>query len=367
VKALMSGKALLLLIPAVTVVGVTTGIVLAASSNANFTLTASPTAQTVTQGQTAIYTVTMSPESGFSSAVQLGAPVLPNGVSASFSPTQLAKGSATSATVSLTTTSTTPTGTNLPVTVRGVSGGLVHDVSLTLTVNPYVAPSFSLSATPITSATLPGDTATYRVSYSGTYTGNVALSSLGTLPSGVAVSFSPASIGSTNTSTMTVTTKNNTPSGNYTLTIAGNAPSQAQQTTTVPLNLSGTGKSFTIIGTDFSGPAPGESLPLDLAVFNPNNQPISVTGLTVSVQTVAKAAGVSASLSCTPSDYLVAQFGAFPFTVGAGRTVQLSTVVGPTHPELLPALSMPNSSISDQDGCRGATVTLAYAGAGQGA
>src|SRR4051812_26045089 len=177
---------------------------------------------------------------------------------------------------------------------------------------------------------LPGDTAIYQVNVAGSggFTGNVALSVLGSLPAGMVASFSPSSVTPGHSLTMTVTTKNNTTSGNYTLTVAGNSADQSQQTTSVGLNLDATGKSFSIAGPSFSSVAPGVSVPLDLSITNPNSQPLNVTNLTVTVQSVTKAAGVDPSLSCTTADYVVTQYGgSYPLTVApAPPAVMLSTL-----------------------------------------
>jgi hypothetical protein len=215
---------------------------------------------------------------------------------------------------------------------------------------------------------LPGDTATYQVSVAGAggFTSGVTLSTLGSLPAGMVATFSPASVTPGHSSTMTVTTKSNTNSGNYTLTIAGNSAGQSQQTTSVVLDLSGTGKSFAITGPSFSNVAPGVDVPLDLAISNPNNQPLNVTNLTVTVQSVTKAAGVDPRLSCTTADYVVTQYGgSYPLTVAPGPpAVKLSALdLVAAH---LPRIGMVNSSSANQDGCRGANVVLSFTGAGQG-
>lgn len=353
-----------LVVVTVAAITATGGFFLTGSSKADFSVATSPAGQTVGQGQSALYAVTLSGSNGFSSPVQLSASGLPAGTTASFSPAQLSKGTGTS-TLSLTTSTATTPGDYQGVTITATSGTLVHRATVGLTVTPFVAPSFSLSGAPASNSMLPGDTATYQVNVSGDFGGTVALSALGTLPAGLTASFVPASVTPGHASVMTVTTKNNTPSGNYTLTIAGNAAGQSQQTTTVGLNLAATGKSFGISGPSFSDVAPGVSVPLDLAITNPNNQPLNVTNLTVTVQSVTKAAGADPSLSCTTADYVVTQYdGSYPLAVSAGAVgVKLSALSPSGH---LPTVGMVNSSTANQDGCRGATVVLGFTGAGQG-
>ncbi|MDQ1683702.1 MAG: hypothetical protein QOC82_439 [Frankiaceae bacterium] len=355
-----------LIVVTVAAITATGGLFLTGAAKADFSVAASPASQSAAQGQSALFTVTLSANNGFASPVQLTASGLPTGATASFSPVQLTKGSGTSS-MSVTTANDTPTGTST-ITVTGTSGSLVHGTTVSLTVTPHVAPAFSLSATPGSSTMLPGDTATYQVSVAGTngFSGSVALSTVGALPAGMVASFSPAAVTSGHTSTLTVTTKNNTTSGNYTLTVAGNSAGQQQQTTTVGLNLNATGRSFTITGPSFSNIAPGVNIPLDLAISNPNTQALNVTNLTVTVQSVTKAAGIDPSLKCTTADYVVTQYGGtYPLTVGPGaNSVKLSALDNiAAH---LPTIGMLNSSTANQDGCRGANVVLAFTGAGQG-
>ncbi len=107
-----------------------------AAASPNFTIGASPSSLTVTQGGNATSTITITSQNSFNSATTLSASGLPSGVTAAFSPnpvTPPANSSATS-TLTLTASSTATTGT-ATVTVTGTSGSLVHSTTITLTVN----------------------------------------------------------------------------------------------------------------------------------------------------------------------------------------------------------------------------------------
>jgi hypothetical protein len=107
-----------------------------------FTVSASPSAVSVTQGSTANSTVTVTSVNGFNSATTLSASGLPSGVTAAFSTnpvTPPANGSATS-TLTFTASATAATGTT-NVTVTGTSGSLVQTTTIALTVT---APSSQL-------------------------------------------------------------------------------------------------------------------------------------------------------------------------------------------------------------------------------
>jgi hypothetical protein len=103
----------------------------------DFTVSASPSSVSVTQGMSASTTVTVGSTNGFNSAVSLSASGLPSGVTASFSPasvTPAANGSANS-TLTFTASATATTGT-VNVTVTGTSGSTSHSATVSLTVNP---------------------------------------------------------------------------------------------------------------------------------------------------------------------------------------------------------------------------------------
>jgi subtilase family serine protease len=97
----------------------------------NFALSASPASLVISQGTSGVSTISVTPQNGFSSGVSLSAPVLPPGVSASFSPNPA---TATS-TLTLTASSTAATGA-ATVTITGTSGSLTNTATVALTVNP---------------------------------------------------------------------------------------------------------------------------------------------------------------------------------------------------------------------------------------
>jgi len=183
----------------------------------DYTVAASPASQSVVQGSSTSYTVTVTPSGGFTGTVSFSVSGLPAGAAATFNPTSV-PGSGTS-TMSVTTSSTTPTG-SYPLTIAGTSGTLTHTASVTLVVTAPVTPNFSLSASPASHSVVQGASTSYTVTItpSGGFTGSVTLSASG-LPAGAAASFAPNP--ATSTSTMSVTTSSTTPTGSYPLTITG--------------------------------------------------------------------------------------------------------------------------------------------------
>ena len=83
-------------------------------------------------------------------------------------------------------------------------------------------PDFSVSATPASQTVVQGASTTYTatVTPSGGFSGAVIFSASG-LPIGAIPSFNPASVTTSGSSTMTVTTTATTPAGNYQITITG--------------------------------------------------------------------------------------------------------------------------------------------------
>src|SRR5580658_2499017 len=116
----------------------------------NFSVAASPTSVTVTQGTSGTSTITITSTGGFNSATTLSASGLPSGVTAAFSTnpvTPPANGSATS-TLTLTASSTATVGT-ATVTITGTSGSTTHSTTIALTVNASSGTAnFTLSMSP---------------------------------------------------------------------------------------------------------------------------------------------------------------------------------------------------------------------------
>jgi subtilase family serine protease len=130
----------------------TTTLALTVNSTATqaFSVSASPTSVTITQGTSGTSTITVTSTGGFDSATTLSASGLPSGVTATFSTnpvTPPANGSATS-TLTLTASASATVGT-ATVTITGTSGSTSHSATITLTVNASSGtPNFTLSLSP---------------------------------------------------------------------------------------------------------------------------------------------------------------------------------------------------------------------------
>ena len=98
----------------------------------DFTISATPSSQTITRGSSTSYTVTIGAVNSFTGAVNLSVSGLPSRASSSFSPNSVT-GSGTS-TMTVTTNSKGKTG-NSTLTIKGTSGSLSHTTTVTLTIN----------------------------------------------------------------------------------------------------------------------------------------------------------------------------------------------------------------------------------------
>jgi len=125
----------------------------------------------------------------------------------------------------------------------------------------------------------------------------------------------------------------------------------------------GAAPSFTISGDITGEIRPGVLLPLDLSLENPNNVDLSVDKITVSVRTI-HAPQATVDLPCTAADFEVRQIGGgvAALRLGAKGEQKLSQL--DVVPQQRPALGMLNRPIN-QDGCKGASLTLHYSAAGQ--
>lgn len=357
----LSGLAVLALLAA-TLMSTAGSSRLQASAKADFSLSSSPASASAQQGAVATYTINEQKLNGFNSAVGLTAGNLPAGATASFSPQSLS--TKTTSTFTITVSNATTPGTYGNVTVTGGGGGQTHAITVTLVVTAAPVPSFALSATPSSATILPGNTAAYTVSTSALngFSGNISFSVTGA-PAASTPSFTPASVPVGGSSSLQVATKNNTPGGTFTLTVTGTSGT-TQRVASVTLLVTTTGRQFTITVPSVVVPGPGTRTPLNVTLTNPNNQAMQVTNLTVAISSVTKSPSAPANRPCSAADYAIVPFsGSYPLSVGAGQSVSLSGLG--ISSGLWPAVAMLNS-VANQDGCKGATISLSFSGAGQG-
>ena len=199
----------------------------------DFSVTATPSTQTVVVGNATTYTTTIGALAGFNGVVTLSASGLPAGATWSFAPATVT-GSG-SATLTVTTTSgTTPVGSST-LTITGTSGSLTHTTSVGLVVSAVPPPpDYTVTVTPGTQTVIVGNQTTYTTTV-GALNGFGGVVTLGVsgLPAGATWSFAPATVTGSGSATLTVTTTSGTtPVGSSTLTITGTSGSLSHSATT---------------------------------------------------------------------------------------------------------------------------------------
>jgi uncharacterized membrane protein len=302
----------------------------------DFSISASPSSQTVNPGSSAAYTVTIGALNGFSGTVSFGVTGLPGGAGASFSPTTV--NTSGSSTMTVTTAANLPPG-SYPVTITGTSGSLQHSAGVTLNLS-----DFTLGASPASQSVNPGSSTTYTVGITalGGFGGVVSFSTSG-LPSGASASFTPTTVTGGGSTTMTVATAANTPPGNYPVTITGTSVTQ-QHSAQVSLTV--------------NGPAPDFSLsasPAQLIV-----QQGSSGNYTINVSPINGFTGtVTFTLTGLPGSGTTASFNPTSVT-GTGSTTLTVNVGATLHPICYP-MTITGTSGSLQ---HAASVSLCSARAG---
>jgi hypothetical protein len=167
---------------------------------------------------------------------------------------------------------------------------------------------------------------------------------------------------------LTVRTRPRTPPGDYLVQLQARSShlvSRAIVRLTIGGGSRGTGTTsvatapFTVTGDVGNPLLPGAPQPIDLRIANPNPAPVIVTTITVRLARLS-APHAAAGLSCTSSDFSVRQYsGAYPVVIPGFRTRSLRQLG-------IPSAQWPRVAIVDlstnQDGCLGASLTLAYGG-----
>ncbi|MCU1690730.1 MAG: hypothetical protein JWN20_2658 [Jatrophihabitantaceae bacterium] len=351
----------------------------AASAKPVFSLGVSPGGQSVQQGETATYIVTVLGAGGWSSAVALSVSGLPAGVSAAFSdqlvtPTSTAPSQSLALSVAISKTASAAASS---FTITGTSGPTKNSVKVGLTVNPTLNGYIALTANPSSVVVAPGSSAVYTISLTraGGFTGAVDFSTYGNLPAGATATVDPSHLSATATSSTlqvaTIAAANSTtatPDGSYVIYLLAsylrpgtNEKAYQYVRVTVVVDSKHSSKAFSISGgSPAAALAPGMAdQPLDLAITNSGNQSLPVTNLVVTVS------GTSAGAACSPANFAVQQYtGPYPLNVPAGAQARTLSSLG------IPAGQQPQLRLVDlptnQDGCKGVTVNLSYSGSAEG-
>ena len=199
------------------------------STTPGYSLSASPGAVSVVQGNSGSSTITSTVTGGFDSAIALTASGAPSGVTITFSPTSIT-GAGTSS-MSIAVASTTSTGT-YAITVTGTSGTTTETTTVSLTVTAPNSGSFTLSVSPSSGYLDEGQSgyAVVTVTASGGFDSAVSFSATG-VPSGVTTSFSPTTVTGSGTTDFNLTVARTAKTGTYSITITGTSGTLSATTT----------------------------------------------------------------------------------------------------------------------------------------
>ncbi len=186
-----------------------------------FSLSASPSALTITEGTTATTTISSAIAGGFDSAVALTASGQPSGVTVSFSPASIAAPGSGTSTMSITVASTAAVGT-YTITVTGKGGGLTETTTVSVTVAKPVTGNFTVSVSPTSGSLRRGQSgyAVVTTAISGTFDSAISFSASG-VPSGVTYQFNPASVSApgSGTTDFILSASRSASTGTYSITI----------------------------------------------------------------------------------------------------------------------------------------------------
>jgi hypothetical protein len=269
----------------------------------------------------------------------------------------------------------------MPLTALAVLASVTAGAWASLATRKASRVTFTLRAAPGSAQIAAGSSATFRITIRrSNVAGPVSLRILRGLPRGAHAQLAPGRTRRSR-STLTIATTKRTRAGNYRLLVraasgrlrrtlgltlkvraAKSAAAPVAPAPTAPTTPATQGVPFSVTG-NLTGLEPGQPRPLNLSLSNPNSTSLSVASLNVSIRSVT-APFATTALPCTPADFLVTQFsGSYPVAVPASTTRSLADLG-------IPSAQWPQVSIvdrpNDQDGCKGATVTLSYGGTGTG-
>ncbi|MEV6286394.1 M28 family peptidase [Kribbella sp. NPDC051770] len=175
---------------------------------------------------------------------------------------------------------------------------------------------FTMTVSPASGSVKPGESATATVNtVIGSGSAQTVQLSASGLPSGATASFSPASVQSGNSSTLTISTSSSTPEGSYTVTITGDGTA-VDRTATYRLTVGGTAPPAGVPDVDVEKVKAHLAALQQAADNNGGNRRAGSAGYTASVnyieQKLRDAGFTVAKQRCTnctyPSDNLIADF-----------------------------------------------------------
>ncbi|MEM2122840.1 MAG: zinc-ribbon domain-containing protein [Candidatus Bathyarchaeia archaeon] len=198
----------------------------------DFSITASPTSTSITAGEEASFTITVTLTSGSTKQVNLEVEGLPPETSYTLS--KVTGQPTFSSILEIKTTEKTTPG-SYAITVRGTSplaGGLVKTTMINLVVNKPPERDFKITISPSSRSILQGQSGEFIVTVLSVndFEGEVALAAAG-LPSGASESFNPPVGTATFSSVLRIDVGASTPPGSFTITVIGEGDGKSHDAT----------------------------------------------------------------------------------------------------------------------------------------
>lgn len=284
----------------------TATLTLTVNAAPSFSLSAAASAVTMSQGESGIDTITVTPANGFTGSVSFTASGLPNGATANFSPNPSNTGSSI---LTLTAGNSASTG-QAAVTITGTSGTLTETTTLTLTVNQ--SPSFTLFPWPTGITLAQGTSASNSITITGAggFSGSVTFTASG-LPNGVTASFAPNP--TLNSTVMTLTASSTAALGEPAIVTITGTSGALTATTAVAVTVTAP-PSFTLSSSPGSVTASlGGSVSSTIMVNGANQFAGQVT-----LSASGLPSGVTASFTPNPA----ATYSVLTLTAGNGATAE---------------------------------------------
>ena len=239
-------------------------------------------------------------------------------------------------------------------------------IALLLATLAPAAGTFDLrmTLTPAAVTLAPGESADFRIALlRGAERGTVTFAT-GELPPGTTATFSvPATTGDEATLTLR-TDATATPVGDYDVVVRGQG-SGVIAGALVRLKVGGRttarAADIKVSGSPALALRPGTSAGIDVTLTNPGALPVRVATVNLAV-TAVRAPAAGSATPCTVADFTVSAYQGPAVLVPAGATRTLSQLGVAARD--WPTLTMSNTS-RNQDGCKGAALTLAFSASGR--
>lgn len=236
-----------------------------------YTITGAASGATVAPGGTGLVLLGIV-RTNFAAPITFVADSLPAGVTGTFTPNPVVFNAAT---LTLTVGPSVALGT-YRLAVRGTAAGF-PDRSVPLTLTVAALGSFTLSASPSPASVAQGTARAVTISITrvGGFSGLVFLTVEG-VPAGLTSALNPPIVGTTS-ATLTLTAAANLAAGNYTLTIRGQSAGVAQQSVSLPVQVTASSGGSGSVTLDFSA-CVGFDVPAWVAWQDGNGAWARVTG-----------------------------------------------------------------------------------------